>query len=84
MPVAFYIRLFLLTGVILMALLAILYLYRKNLTMAAFIGWGLLALLIPVLGPFLVISSRPGSWSTTSPGLSRAHRRRRTSLQEHP
>jgi hypothetical protein len=28
---------------------------------AAFCGWGL-ALLVPVLGPFIVIANRPGEW----------------------
>jgi hypothetical protein len=29
---------------------------------AAYFGWGFLALLLPVLGPFLVIVNRPGEW----------------------
>jgi hypothetical protein len=27
----------------------------------AFLGWGLLAVLVPILGPFLVIAAHPGS-----------------------
>jgi hypothetical protein len=40
--------------------LALLYLRRRRLTPAAFTFWGLFALLIPVLGPFIVILARPG------------------------
>ena len=44
-----------------MALLAIFYLRRRPLSWLAFLGWGLLAVLVPILGPFLVIACRPGS-----------------------
>jgi hypothetical protein len=44
-----------------MYILAMLYLRRRRLTPRQFLGWGLLALLVPLLGPFLVIASRPGS-----------------------
>jgi hypothetical protein len=44
-----------------MALLAIFYLCRRPLSWLAFLGWGLLAVLVPILGPFLVITCRPGS-----------------------
>jgi hypothetical protein len=43
-----------------MALLAALYLRRRELSTGAFILWGLLALLVPLLGPFLVILNHPG------------------------
>jgi hypothetical protein len=43
-----------------MALLAALYLRRREMTVAEYIGWGLLAVLLPLLGPFLVILYRPG------------------------
>lgn len=43
-----------------MALLAIFYLRQRPLSWLAFLGWGLLAVLVPILGPFLVIASRPG------------------------
>ena len=41
-------------------LLAIFYLRRCQLNFGAYTLWGLFALLVPVLGPFLVILSRPG------------------------
>ena len=43
------------------ALLAIFYLRRRPISSLAFLGWGLLAVLLPVIGPFLVIAARPGS-----------------------
>lgn len=43
-----------------MALLALLSMRRRNLTPAEIIGWGLLIILVPLLGPFLVIVLKPG------------------------
>ena len=43
-----------------MLLLAIAYLSKRKLTLIAFCGWVLLALILPILGPILVILSRPG------------------------
>lgn len=43
-----------------MVLLAVFYLRRRELSWWAYLAWGLVALLIPILGPFLVIASRPG------------------------
>ena len=43
-----------------MALLAVFYLRRRELSLLAYAGWGLLALLIPLIGPFLVLWFRPG------------------------
>ena len=53
-------RVLLLVGALGMALLAAFYLRRRELTIAEYIGWGLLALLLPLLGPFLVILYQPG------------------------
>ncbi|HIE24477.1 MAG TPA: hypothetical protein EYP74_00590 [Anaerolineales bacterium] len=41
-------------------LLAIFYLRNRNLRLGAYMLWGLLALFLPALGPFLVILLRPG------------------------
>jgi len=54
------IRALLVLGVLGMAVLAALYLRNRELTIAEYIGWGLLIVLLPLLGPFLVILSRPG------------------------
>jgi hypothetical protein len=43
-----------------MYILAMLYLRRRPLTLGQFTAWGLFALFIPALGPFLVILNRPG------------------------
>lgn len=41
-------------------MLAVLYLRQRKLSTLAFVLWGVLALVVPVIGPFLVIASRPG------------------------
>ena len=43
-------------------LLAIAYLSQRKLSFSQYMLWGLLALLIPALGPFLVILLRPGEF----------------------
>lgn len=40
--------------------LAILFLRRRQMSLMAYISWGAFALLIPIIGPFLVILVRPG------------------------
>ncbi len=42
-------------------LLAVFYLRRCELHFGAYTLWGLFALVVPILGPFIVILSRPGS-----------------------
>lgn len=41
-------------------LIAIAYLSRRRLTLGEWFFWGLVAVTIPVFGPFFVISARPG------------------------
>jgi hypothetical protein len=41
--------------------LGLAYLLRRRTSFAAFALWGLLAMFLPALGPFLVIVFRPGS-----------------------
>jgi hypothetical protein len=43
-----------------MVTLSLFYLKTRALSVMEFVGWGLLALLVPFLGPFLVILARPG------------------------
>jgi len=43
-----------------MYILAMLYLRRRSLSLGRFIAWGLLALFVPALGPFLVLLYKPG------------------------
>lgn len=54
------IRSFLVISIIVMAWLGAFYLSRRSLSLPAYLAWGLLILLVPLLGPFLVIAARPG------------------------
>jgi hypothetical protein len=54
-------RLLLAGSLVAMYVLAMFSLRRRLLTLGQFTAWGLFALLVPALGPFLVILSRPGS-----------------------
>ncbi len=40
--------------------LAMAYLVQRRLAWHQYLGWGLVALIFPILGPFLVIANRPG------------------------
>ncbi|MDX1437679.1 MAG: hypothetical protein R3335_12755 [Anaerolineales bacterium] len=53
-------RLLLVICAVAMAALALFYLSRRRLTAYEYAAWGLLAILVPLLGPFLVIFLRPG------------------------
>ena len=44
-----------------MYILAMLCLRRRPLSLGQFIAWGVFALFIPAMGPFLVILNRPAS-----------------------
>jgi hypothetical protein len=44
-----------------LALLAAFYLRRRQMSWFEYLFWGLLAVLIPIIGPFLVIISKPGN-----------------------
>lgn len=62
MDTAGVIRMILLVDIVVMSLFALIYLRQRRLGWMAYCGWGLLALFLPVLGPFLVIANRPGMW----------------------
>ena len=47
-----------------MAILAAFFLRTRRLPFSTYLLWGLLALFLPLLGPFLVILSNPGSKRT--------------------
>lgn len=53
-------RLFLIIGFLCIAVLAVLYLRGRELTITEYIGWGLLIVLLPLMGPFFVIIYQPG------------------------
>jgi len=61
MQAADFLRLLLVLFSFAMLSLSIIYLSRRKLTFWDYFGWGLVAVLIPILGPFLVIASRPGN-----------------------
>lgn len=45
-----------------MALLALFFLRHRRMSLSSYVRWGLLAIGVPVLGPFMVIARRPGTW----------------------
>lgn len=55
------IRLLITLSMLGMAVLAAFFLRRRCLTAAQYLSWGLLAVLLPLAGPFLVILLAPGS-----------------------
>jgi hypothetical protein len=55
-----YMRTLFLLWLLAMSLLVVLYLPKRKMSFAAYLVWGLLVSLLPALGPFLVIQSKPG------------------------
>jgi hypothetical protein len=53
-------RLLLSLGLLGMVVLAAFYLRSRKLSFSHYLGWGLLIVLIPLLGPFLTILAHPG------------------------
>ena len=62
MVTAGVVRILLMVDMVAMALLALVYLRQRRMRWPAYCCWGLLAVGVPVLGPFLVIANRPGEW----------------------
>ena len=56
-------RLILLLGMLAMMLLAVFYLRQRQLSLLDYAFWGLAAILVPLIGPFLVIWMQPGQTS---------------------
>jgi len=44
-----------------MALIAARFLYRRKLNLTGYLWWGALLILVPILGPILVIAAAPGA-----------------------
>ncbi len=63
MPIADVLRALLLFTVLALAAMALVYLSRRRLDWPYNLAWSLLAVLLPILGPILVISLRPGRWA---------------------
>ncbi len=55
-----FMRFLLILCVLGMAFLAAIYLRRREMSIAEYLGWGLMIILLPLLGPFLVIVYQPG------------------------
>ncbi len=72
------IRLLLLLTLLGMELLAAVFLSRRRMTFWQYAAWGMLAVLVPVMGPFLVILLCPGR-PMYNPSSAR-HRRRIRSM----
>jgi len=53
-------RIILLLCLLGMLLLAVSFLRKRRISHAAYLSWGLLAVLVPILGPFMVIYYKPG------------------------
>jgi hypothetical protein len=53
-------RTLLLAYIVLSVAIAFVYMARRRLTFGEWVFWGLIAILLPVFGPFFVISARPG------------------------
>ena len=70
------IRILLIICLLGMALVAILYLRQRRLSPLGYACWVLVALLIPLIGPFLVIISRPGEKNLAVP--TKKHRLSKT------
>ena len=61
-----FMRFLLLVCMLSMVILAALYLRQRRLAPLAYAFWGLAAILIPVIGPFIVIWMKPGGQSIQS------------------
>ncbi len=60
MNTADVLRYMLFATILILAVLALVYLRRRQMDWQTALAWVLLALLVPVLGPILVIRMRPG------------------------
>ena len=60
-------RLLLVTCLLGMAILATLSLRRRKMPVSAYIGWGLIAILLPLVGPFIILLVRPGEGRQAHP-----------------
>lgn len=53
-------QVFLILDIAGMLTLSLVYLARRRMAWHQYLSWGLLALVLPILGPFLVIANHPG------------------------
>ena len=69
-------RVLLIISMLGVALIAALYLHRRRLSLTGYLGWGALILLLPFLGPLLVIAAAPGEAKFPARQVHRAPSRR--------
>jgi hypothetical protein len=62
MATADVIRMLLMVDIIVLTLLALVYLWQRRLSRVQLLGWSAVAL-VPFIGAFVVIASRPGEWN---------------------
>lgn len=63
MMTADIIRILLVADIVVMAILALVFLRQRRMKYwFSYFGWSLVAVFIPILGPFFVIITRPGTW----------------------
>jgi len=74
MDASVILRVLLVITIVALAVVALLYLRRRQLEARDYLAWGLLAVCVPLLGPFLVIACRPGRWRTRQRGLPQHQR----------
>jgi len=60
MTIAGVLRIILWFDIVAFALLGLAYLRQRHMSVSQYLAWGIVALCVPVLGPFLVICQRPG------------------------
>lgn len=75
-----FVRILLYLTLLGMALIAGMYLRTRSLSPSAYFGYGLVILLLPLLGPFLVILSRPGALRQRISARERRQRREQSPL----
>ncbi len=57
------VRTFLVVDAVALALLALVYLWQRRMSRTMLACWAAAAVLMPFLGPFLVIAKHPGEWN---------------------
>lgn len=73
-------RVLLVINIVVLAGVALLYLRRRQMSAQEYLAWGLLAVCLPMLGPFLVIACRPGR-PRSNQTILHLHRQERTLAQ---
>jgi hypothetical protein len=65
MMTADVIRTMLIVDMVALVLLALIYIRQRKMSIVEYCCWSLLAIILPVIGPFIVIANRPGQWEAS-------------------